>query len=182
MNKVGFLIVGVLIGILVMLPFTLHAPSQDPKSRMPNATNSQASAVSFVAVNFAHIVRAVDGDTLVIKFNDKEDRVRILGINAPESVDPDRPVQCFGPEASKRMHELADKKIVTLIRGDEDRDAYGRLLRFVEVDGTDIGAEMISGGYAENYCDHFPHPRCSEYDVLQKTASEAKVGMWGACR
>ena len=179
MSKTGFLILGVLVGILLMLPLTLHAPSPEAKSRAPQViTSSVAPAEN----NLAHVVRAVDGDTLVVTIAGKEERVRMLGINAPESVDPKRPVQCYGPEASKRMHTLADGKDAVLVpEPKDDRDTFGRLLRFVEIGGTDIGAEMIAEGYAENYCSHYPHPRCSAYDTLQAKAMQAGAGMWTAC-
>ena len=183
MNKIGFLVVGVLAGILLMLPLALHAPSAEPESRVPHVVVSSVSVSSSAASkNLAHVVRAVDGDTLVVMIDGKQERVRMLGINAPESVDPKRPVQCYGPEASKRMHALTDGKDVELIpEPKDDHDVFGRLLRFVEINGSDIGAEMITEGYAENYCKKYPHPRCAVYDTLQAKAMQAGAGMWTVC-
>ncbi len=191
MKKIGWITLGALICLIVMLPFLLRQPLFEPKSRAPQAASSsqRSSALSVMSASLfssvsglAHVVRAVDGDTLVVLIATKEERVRILGINAPESVDPHRPVQCFGPEASKRMHALADGKDVALIpEKKDDRDAFGRLLRYVEFDGEDLGAEMITEGFAENYCKKYPHPRCVLYDQLEQKARAAKTGLFGAC-
>ncbi len=129
------------------------------------------------------VVRAVDGDTLVVRMETgKEERVRIIGIDTPETVDPRKPVQCYGPEASRQMHALADGKAVTLESrsGGGDRDAYGRLLRYVRLDGRDLGARMIEAGFARSYT-AFPHPRAKAYNVLQASAWSARAGLWKAC-
>ena len=188
MKKFGFVMLALLTALIIALPLVLRQPLPEPKSRMPHTASSSIGISSSVSssssdFNLAHVVRAVDGDTLVVTIDGKEVRVRILGINAPESVDPHRPVQCYGPEASKKMHALADGNDVALIpEQKDDRDAFGRLLRYVELDGNDLGAEMITEGFAENYCKKYPHPRCAIYDQLEQKAKTAKVGMWRACK
>ncbi len=113
----------------------------------------------------------------------KSERVRFIGIDTPETVDDRKKVQCYGPEASERMKELLSGKSVALeTKPDEDKDDYGRLLRYVILDGSDIGAEMIEEGYAKSLCFAFPHPRCEEYDKLEREARELKRGRWGTCR
>ncbi len=180
MNKYGYILLGALLATIILLPLILREPFHEPQSRIPQTTGSSSS----LAEDIAHVVRAVDGDTLLVTMSSgKEERVRIIGIDAPESVDPNRKDECYGDEASSRMHELVDGKDVQLIPEEkDDRDTYGRLLRFISLEGKDIGAEMISEGYAENYCSHFPHPRCDEYDQLERDASREKKGMWSACK
>ena len=128
------------------------------------------------------VLRAVDGDTLKVATADGTvETIRIIGINTPETVDPRKPVQCFGPEASRRMHELADGKTVTLdVSGGDDRDRYHRMLRYVALDGRDLGAQMIEEGFARNY-PIFPHPRMAAYKQLQTAAKDAKRGLWEKC-
>lgn len=110
------------------------------------------------------------------------ERIRFIGIDTPETVDDRKKVQCYGPEASARMKELLTGKSVTLeTKPDEDRDDYGRLLRYVILDGVDIGAVMLAEGYARSLCKAFPHPRCSAYDRLERDAREQKLGRWLAC-
>ena len=128
------------------------------------------------------VLRVVDGDTLQILLPGKKtDTVRIIGIDAPETKDPRKPVQCFGPEASAAMHALADGKTITLeTRPGDDRDKYHRLLRYASINGRDIGAEMIEEGYARSYR-LFPHPRTELYNRLETEAKAAHRGLWAGC-
>ncbi len=131
----------------------------------------------------ATVARVVDGDTLGVTFADgKQEKVRIVGIDTPETVDPRKPVQCFGREASDYMKVLVSGKTVILEKKpDEDRDKYGRLLRYVMLDGQDIGAQMIGEGYAFSY-KVFPHPRLAQYNQLERQARSERRGLWGdAC-
>lgn len=127
----------------------------------------------------AKVSSVVDGDTFKIKLGRKTEPVRIIGIDTPETVDPRKPVQCFGKEASAKMRSLIAGKTVTLERNPtEDRDKYKRLLRYVSLDGQDIGAKMIQDGYAFSFR-QYPHPRLEEYNALEKDAREALRGLWG---
>jgi micrococcal nuclease len=104
-----------------------------------------------VAVN-AVVVRVVDGDTVVMKVGTKEERVRLIGIDTPETVAPDRPVQCYGPEASAHTKELLPAgTYVHLDRDVEARDDYGRLLAYVTraTDGLFVNVELAADGFAD---------------------------------
>ena len=95
----------------------------------------------------ARIVRVVDGDTIQLTSGEK---VRYVGMNTPETVDPRRPVQCFGHEASARNKELVEGQTVKLVRDVSETDKYGRLLRYVYLlDGTFINLKLVQEGYAE---------------------------------
>ncbi len=137
---------------------------------------------TFIAGRFI-VTHVVDGDTIdVVTPSGAKERVRLVGIDTPETVDPRKRVQCEGPEASARLKQLLAQKRVSLeAKPDEDRDPYGRLLRYVYLDGNDIGAQMISEGYALSICKKFPHPKCSLYQDLQQKAMGAKLGRWGVC-
>lgn len=130
------------------------------------------------------VARVVDGDTIDVFVRGEEtERIRFIGIDTPETVDQRKPVQCYGPEASARMKALLTGKSVVLeTKPDEDHDDYGRFLRYVILDGQDIGAEMLAEGYAKSLCAAFPHPKCSAYDALEKAAKSARKGRWSACR
>ena len=131
----------------------------------------------------AIIVRAVDGDTLEATLNDgTAAKIRLLGVNTPESVDPRRPVECFGKEASKHMAELVAGKRVLLAADPQadEVDKYGRLLRnvFLE-DGSDVNAALIRDGYAYAYLD-FPLNKLRKIELarLQDEAKTAERGLW----
>lgn len=125
-----------------------------------------------------NVTRVIDGDTIELASGEK---VRYVGIDTPESVDPRKPVQCFGVEASKRNKELVEGKEVRLEKDISDRDHYGRLLRFVYVGDVFINLELVKEGYAHAY-DYPPDISKSElFRAAEKEAREAGRGLWGMC-
>jgi len=128
------------------------------------------------------VVRVVDGDTLVVGIGGRADKVRLIGVNAPESVDPRRPVQVYGKEASEFTRRLAEGKKVTLLReaGTADRDRYGRLLRYVVLpDGTLLNGEIVRQGYGHAYL-RYPFARMEEFRALERQARKRGLGLWGS--
>lgn len=132
----------------------------------------------------ATVERVVDGDTLVVDTGGVDERVRLIGINTPESVDPDRPVMCFGKEASQHMAELVPEgTAVRLERDVEARDRYDRLLAYVyrAEDGEFVNLAMVTDGYAQQYT--FP-PNVAhneQFGSAERAARAAGAGLWGAC-
>lgn len=124
--------------------------------------------------NNAQVVRVIDGDTIVVRLaDDSEEHVRIVGIDATEKG------ECYAEEATKRLEELLQGKTVTLqinSQGD-DRDTYGRLLRYVLVGGTDIGATLLQEGYVKNY-PWFTHMKMDTYKDYETKAKANAVGLW----
>ena len=129
----------------------------------------------------APVVRAVDGDTIIVRLDGREQRVRYIGVNTPESVDPRREVQCFGKEAAERNRALVGGKTVWLEKDVSETDQYGRLLRYVAVDGTLVNAELIREGFARS-ATHPPDVRYAErFRALEREARESGRGLWGKC-
>lgn len=121
------------------------------------------------------VVRVVDGDTLLL---DGQERVRLIGVNTPESVDPRRPVQYFGKEASAFVRHVAEGRRVRLESGDEPRDHYGRTLAFVYLeDGTFLNAEIIRQGYGHAFT-RYPFRYAAEFRALELEARGARRGLW----
>lgn len=155
----------------------------EPKSTSTNGV-PLARPTSTIETN-ATIVRVVDGDTFVAVLDGEEGefKVRMLGINTPETVDPRRPVECFGKEASHRLKSLLTPGLRVSLKGDpqaDDRDKYLRLLRNVQLpDGTDVNASMVRDGYAEAYLS-FPlnRERKQELKKLQEIARASQSGLW----
>jgi micrococcal nuclease len=126
-------------------------------------------------------VKVVDGDTIDVLMNGEKFRVRLIGINTPESVDPRRPVQCFGKEASSKAKEILNGKSVFLEADptQTDRDKYDRLLRYVFLeDGTNFNKFMVSEGYAYEYTYDVPYKYQKEFKAAQKAAESLKKGLW----
>ncbi|HEX5166979.1 MAG TPA: thermonuclease family protein [Thermomicrobiales bacterium] len=131
------------------------------------------------------VVRVVDGDTISVEIDGREERLRYIGIDTPESVQPNTPVECFGIEASEENKRLVEGKRVVLERDVSNRDRYDRLLRYVYVvDGstrTFVNQALVEGGFA--FASSFP-PDVKYQDQLraaQRKARDEGRGLWGAC-
>jgi micrococcal nuclease len=131
----------------------------------------------------ARVARVVDGDTLVLE---DERRVRLIGIDTPETVDPRRPVECFGREASARLAELLPPGSTVELEMDvEATDRYGRTLAYVRRAGDDDTVNVILA--REGYAEQLTVPPNVRYaDALGaavRDAREAGRGLWaeGAC-
>lgn len=131
----------------------------------------------------SQVIRVVDGDTIIVALNQKPETIRFIGINTPETVAPNRPVQCYGPEASARTKELLTNKIVRLERdlSQDDRDQYKRLLRYVFLEEENINRLLVQEGYAKEYTYKIPYQYQKEFRAEQKTAKKNKRGLWGTC-
>ncbi len=135
--------------------------------------------------SLAKVMKVVDGDTIKVLINNKEDIVRLIGIDSPEVLDERKPVQCFGKQASDKAKEILTGKIITLESDltQGDRDEYGRLLRYVFLqDGTNFNKFMISEGYAHEYTfKGNSYKYQSEFVQAQKKAREENKGLWSSC-
>lgn len=130
------------------------------------------------------VLRVIDGDTIDVDLDGGRERVRLIGVDTPESVAPERPVQCYGVEASARTKELLPAgTIVRLERDEVGRDQYDRLLAYVYRADDDllVNLDLIEGGFADavTYGDNE-----ALYDTFVAAESAARadgVGLWGAC-
>ena len=132
----------------------------------------------------ARVVRPVDGDTIVVDIDGQEDRVRFIGIDTPESVAQDRPVECFGPEAKERTAELLPSgTIVRLERDVEARDRYDRLLAYVIRDADDVFVNrlLVEEGFAESIAYPPNTTRQGELDAAEAHARAEERGLWKTC-
>jgi len=124
------------------------------------------------------VTRVVDGDTIVIESGEK---VRFIGIDTPETVKPNTPVQCFGKEASNKTKELLEGKEVELEKDISETDKYGRLLRYIFLDDVFVNQYLVGEGYA--YSSSYP-PDIKYQEVFreaQRKAEEENKGLWGTC-
>jgi micrococcal nuclease len=137
-----------------------------------------------VRAGTATVVHPVDGDTVVVDIDGREEAVRFIGIDTPESVARDRPVECYGPEAKARTAELLPEgTVVRLERDVEARDKYDRLLAYVirDADGVLVNLLLVEEGYAEARA--FP-PNLAHQPELDEAEARARAderGLWPAC-
>lgn len=144
-------------------------------------SNSQANAPEILY----DVKSVVDGDTFKIDYDGKETSVRLIGVNTPETVDPRTTVECFGQEASDYLKSLLTGKKVKIEADSSqtDRDKYDRLLRYVYLDGEDVGYKVINGGYGHEYTYDVAYAKQEEYKKAQEDADKNKRGLWadGVC-
>jgi micrococcal nuclease len=132
----------------------------------------------------ATVIRVIDGDTIVVDVAGRDETVRILGIDTPETHKPDTPVECFGPEAAARLTALLPAgTAVRLVRDVEARDRYGRLLSYVYrlPDELFIDEVMVAEGYAGTLS---IAPNTAHRDELAAAAADARSahrGLWVVC-
>ncbi|HEV2770569.1 MAG TPA: thermonuclease family protein [Solirubrobacteraceae bacterium] len=129
------------------------------------------------------VVRVVDGDTITVRLDGREETVRYIGVDTPETKRPGTPVQCFGPAASAFNKRLIEGERVRLARGVEERDRYGRLLGYVYrvSDRLFVNAALVRGGYARART-YPPNDRyAAAFGALAASAREGGRGLWGRC-
>jgi micrococcal nuclease len=131
------------------------------------------------------VTRVVDGDTIVVDLGGgRSDRVRLIGIDTPETKSPSKPVQCFGKAASSHTTELLSPgTAVRLERDVEERDQYGRLLGYVyrASDGLFVNLELAKDGYASllTYPPNVAH--AGDFQAAVDDARARQAGLWGQC-
>ncbi|HBU02697.1 MAG TPA: hypothetical protein DEB20_09260 [Acidimicrobiaceae bacterium] len=145
-------------------------------------TVAQNSATPYAAE--PTVIETIDGDTIDVRIGYKRQRIRLLGIDTPETKDPRKPVQCFGREASERTEELLPPGTIVRLEHDiEKHDAYNRLLAYVwrASDGLFVNLDLVAGGYADILS--IP-PNTAHADAFRAAMTAAKatpVGLWATC-
>lgn len=185
-NKKNF-VLGIGIFLLLLGSFILGRISKDSKSPVPTSTTAPITTslpsrtetpISSSVSGTFKVTRVIDGDTIEIEGGEK---VRYIGMDTPETVDPRKPVQCFGVEASKKNKELVEGKTVRLEKDSTDRDKYSRLLRYVWVDDLFVNLELVKQGFASSYSYPPDIKYQKEFLAAETEAREAERGLWKAC-
>lgn len=128
--------------------------------------------------DFHWVERVIDGDTIALSNGEV---VRYLAMDAPE-LDPESgEPECYAAEAAIHNRDLVEGRWIRLEADRTNRDAFGRLLRYVFVDGLFVNAELVREGFAYSY---YRPPDTSRYEQLLRlelAAEAAERGLWGAC-
>ncbi|MFA5291793.1 MAG: thermonuclease family protein [Phycisphaerae bacterium] len=168
-----------LLSTVVLLDRTFHP---FVKTSVPTQTADANDWDKYDGKSFI-VVKVVDGDTIDINIPDANfphTRIRLLGVDTPETKSPYTPVMYFGPEASQFTKDMVLGKNVTVIMDklSKPRDKYHRLLGHIRLpDGRILNEELVLNGFA--YADtRFPHSYYKKYIELEKQAKETKAGLW----
>lgn len=130
-----------------------------------------------------HVTEVFDGDTIAVNMNGKTEKIRMIGVDTPETHDPRKEVQCFGIAASNFTKQLLNDKQVRLEADplSTNRDRYDRLLRYVYTqDNKLVEQELIQQGYGFAYTG-FPFTKIDEFKAYQKEARDNNRGLWNSC-
>jgi endonuclease YncB( thermonuclease family) len=141
-----------------------------------NERNKDVSQTKYYSVT-----NVVDGDTIKIDNDGKIETLRLIGMDTPETVDPRKPVQCFGLEASNKAKELLSGKKVYIEKDSSqgELDKYGRTLAYIyREDGMFYNEYMIKQGYAHEYTYNTPYKYQAQFKADQKYAQDNKLGLW----
>jgi len=111
----------------------------------------------------------------------------LIGVDTPETVDPRKPVQCFGKEASDFTKAHLKGRDITIETDDSQNihDKYGRLLGYVILaDGTNFNKQLIEEGFAHEYTYKTPYKYQTEFKTAEKNAKDGDKGLWNptACK
>ena len=148
-------------------------PEEDIQNTEATLSDTTALLYSVTAVS--------DGDTIKVLVDGKTETVRLIGVDTPETKDPRKAVQCYGAEAGAYTKTTLLGKIVSLAQDDsqQNRDKYGRLLRYVFLeDGTNFNEQLIRAGYAYEYTYRTPYQYQSVFKQAQQEAKTNSVGLW----
>jgi micrococcal nuclease len=134
----------------------------------------------------AVVDRVVDGDTVVVLVAGERERIRLIGVDTPETVKPDAPVDCFGPEASAFTTDALPVGSTVWLEDDAsqgDADRYDRLLRYVWTEGGGLlNQQLVASGLGEEDTYDQPYRYRDAFVAAEAAARDTGAGLWGACR
>ena len=131
------------------------------------------------------VLKVIDGDTVDIDIKGNTERVRLIGVNTPETKHPTKPIECFGPEASAYLTQLLPKGTTVRIERDvEARDRYGRMLLYLYLGSNDlfINLDLVARGYGTPMSIEPNTFHRNDFVRAAAQAEAANVGLWKACR
>lgn len=178
-KSVGYIIV---IGTIVLI--TAFLVVHDEKNNRNTKTEGKY-ADEIKKGTLYTVERVLDGDTLIARVGMHDVTLRLIGIDTPEVVDPRKPVQCYGEEASEKAKEILTHKQIYIekeaVKG--DYDIYGRVLAYIHLpDGQFYNQFMIEQGYAREYTfNKEKYKYQKEFKQAQKDAKKNKRGLWSVC-
>lgn len=168
-------------GVLLVLLAIGSLFSSIPNAGVPTEKAVDVSPTSQISLDTAKVTKVVDGDTIEVLVKGKIEMIRLIGVDTPETVDPRKPVQCFGKEASAHTKaQLLGKNVGLEADSTQgERDKYKRLLRYVFLEnGVNFNKQLIHEGYAYEYTYDLAYKYQAEFKQAQIDAQKNKRGFW----
>ena len=163
-------------------PTVSHSTTAEPSEKTTTSTKTELAKEesSEPTTELYAVLSVTDGDTIRIDYHGENTPLRLIGIDTPETVDERTIVQCFGQEASDYLKaKLTGKKVsIEADPTQSDRDKYDRLLRYIYLDGEDVGLDIIANGYGHEYTYDIPYQKQAEYKSAEKDAEQHNLGLW----
>lgn len=155
------------------------AASQDAEEEF-TTTSVEGGTQEAAEEELFEVVKVIDGDTITIKIGGKNETVRLIGIDTPETNDPRTGVQCFGKEATAKLKSVIGERVaIEKDAGEGDRDKYDRLLAYVyNEEGTLLNRYLIAQGYAYEYTYDDPYKYQKEFKAAEADAKAHLRGLW----
>lgn len=152
-------------------------------STTPNSspTIQSTSSPAVGGSETATVQRVVDGDTFIALEGTRRFRVRLIGVDTPETVKPGAPIGCFGPEASAYAHKTLTGKQVRLVYDVDRYDRYERVLAYVYVGTTFFNLDLVQRGYARVLTVRPDIAHVHDFEAAQRAARASHAGLWLAC-
>lgn len=176
-------LVSAVVAVLVFYQYVPSIPTDHSISTYLPRRNAAPLYDHFVQTEYGRaikVARVIDGDTVELV---NGDRLRYIGIDTPEEVDPRKPIQCFAKEAAAANQALVEGKSIISYKDTSLRDKYGRWLGFVYLnDGTFVNLELVQKGFAFSYPYKPDISRAREFEKAETEARFAGRGLWTACR
>ncbi|MBU3668710.1 MAG: thermonuclease family protein [Candidatus Taylorbacteria bacterium] len=162
--------------VVLLFAYIIHkVPENSPVQHIPNTD-----------LEYVKVVRVVDGDTIVVAKGMADVKVRMIGVNAPESVDPRRKVECMGKESSEYIKNMLSDAYVYLEKDESqgEYDKYNRLLRYVFLSTSTISVneELIKNGFAHEYTYDTSYKYQLRFKQAEREARDSELGLWNSIR
>ena len=158
-------------------------PGSGTATPSSSATSSSSTPTSALGA-LVPVLSVIDGDTIAVRIDGVRRKIRLIGVDTPETRKPDTSVQCFGKQASSKMQSLVQSRSVRLQADPSqgDTDKYGRSLRYVfTADGRNVAQLLIAGGFGREYTYDTAYRYQAPFRAAETAARRSRAGLWGAC-
>lgn len=179
----------ILLGFGIFIAFVVILLSFSSGNELVQSVEQQSPILASIVATtspvqiYYPVTGVVDGDTIKVDMNGGATTLRLIGLDTPETVDPRKPVQCFGKEASNKAKETLVGKKVRIEKDPTqgEYDKYNRVLAYIYLeDGLFYNQFMIEEGYAHEYTYATPYKYQAEFKAAQKSAETQQKGLWSS--